>query len=64
MRIDFDTVTSTGIDGADFDGVPGHDLQLNLQINGLYQNDLVFVPSRGRTAVPGCMPLDLAPSAP
>lgn len=63
-RIDFDTVTSTGIDGVDVDGVPGHSLQLDLQINGLYQNDLVFVPSRGRTAVPACMPLDLAPSAP
>lgn len=43
----FDTATSTGIDGVDADGVPGHRLQLNLQINGLYQNDLVFVPSPG-----------------
>jgi len=63
-RIDFDTVTSTGIDGLDVDGVPGHDLRLDLQIDGLYQNDLVFVPSRGRTAVPACMPLDLAPTSP
>lgn len=63
-RIDFDTITSTGIDGVDFDGIPGHDIQVNLQINGLYQNDLVFVPSNGRTAVPACMPLALVPSGP
>ncbi|HET7500016.1 MAG TPA: hypothetical protein VFK02_03410 [Kofleriaceae bacterium] len=62
-RIDFDTITSSGIDGIDLDGVPGHDVQLDLQINGLYQNDLVYVPSRGRTVVPACMPLDLSPSA-
>ncbi|HEU4732736.1 MAG TPA: hypothetical protein VFT22_32795 [Kofleriaceae bacterium] len=62
-RIDFDTITSTGIDGIDFEGMPGHDVRLDLQIDGLYQNDLVYVPSRGRTAVPACMPLDLAPSA-
>ena len=63
-RLDFDTITSSGIDGIDVDGVPGHALRLNLQINGLYQNDLVFVPSRAHTAVPACMPLDLVPSAP
>jgi len=62
-RLEFDTITSSGIDGVDFDGVPGHSVQLNLMINGLYQNDLVFVPSEGRTGVPACMPLDLAPSA-
>jgi len=62
-RLDFDTITSSGIDGVDFDGVPGHSVQLNLMINGIYQNDLVFVPSQGHTSVPACMPLDLAPSA-
>lgn len=63
-RIDFDTITSSGIDGVDFDGIPGHPIEANLQINGLYQNDLVYIPSGGRTAIPSCMPLDLSPSAP
>jgi hypothetical protein len=63
-RLDFDTITSSGIDGVDVDGVPGHPLQLNLQINDLDQNDLVFVPSLGRTAVPACMPLELTPTSP
>jgi hypothetical protein len=57
-------VTSTGLDGVDFDSVPGHSVQLDLQINGIYQNDLVFVPSDGATASPACMPLALTPSAP
>lgn len=63
-RIDFDTITSSGIDGVDFDAIPGHTVELNLLIDGLYQNDLVFVPSAGRTAIPRCMPLDLTPSVP
>ena len=63
-RLDFDTITSSGIDGVDVDGVPGHPIQLTLQIDGLYQNDLVFVPSLGRTAVPACMPLELTPTTP
>jgi hypothetical protein len=62
--IDFDTITTSGIDGVDFTGVPGHSIHLDVAINGLDQNDLVFVPSLGRTAVPNCMPIDLAPSAP
>lgn len=63
-RLDFDTLTSSGIDGVDVDGVPGRPMQLTLQVDGLYQNDLVFVPSLGRTAVPACMPLELTPTAP
>jgi hypothetical protein len=63
-QIDFDMITSTGIDGIDFDGVPGNPITIDLQINGLYQNDLVFVPSDGRSADAPCMPLDLEPSAP
>ena len=63
-RLDFDTITSSGIDGVDVDGVPGHAMQLTLQIDGLYQNDLVFVPSLGRTAAPACMPLQLTPTSP
>ncbi|HET9624877.1 MAG TPA: hypothetical protein VFP84_26095 [Kofleriaceae bacterium] len=63
-RIDFDTLTSTGIDGLDFESVPGHPVQLDLEIDGFVQNDLVFVPSQGRTRSPVCMPLELTPSAP
>jgi len=63
-RIDFDTVTSTGIDGVDFTSIPGHPGKVDLQINGLYQNDLVFLPSGGRTLIQPCMPIDLEPSTP
>ena len=63
-RIDFDTITSTGLDGVDFDSVPGQAVTLDLEIDGLVQNDLVFVPSRGVTQSPVCMPLVLTPSAP
>jgi hypothetical protein len=37
---------------------------LDLEINGLPQNDLVFIPSEGRTASPACLPLSLTPDAP
>jgi len=63
-RIDFDTETSTGIDGVDFTSIPGNEITIDLQINGLYQNDLVFLPSGGRTLIQPCMPVDLVPSAP
>lgn len=63
-QIDFDTLTSTGIDGIDFDSIPGHPVTVDLEIDGLIQNDLVFVPSRGRTESPVCMPLVLTPSSP
>jgi hypothetical protein len=63
-RIDFDTITSTGIDGLDFDSIPGHSVTVDLEIDGLIQNDLVFVPSRGATQSPVCMPLVLTPSQP
>lgn len=60
----FDTVTSTGIDGVDFTTTPGAAIHVDLQIDGLYQNDLVYLPSGGRTATPACMPVELVPSAP
>jgi hypothetical protein len=63
-RIDFDMITSTGIDGVDFTGVPGDPITIDLQINSLHQNDLVFVPSLGRVATAPCMPLDVDPSTP
>lgn len=62
-RIDFDTITSTGLDGLDFDAIPGHPVTVDLEIDGLIQNGLVFVPSRGRTQSPLCMPLVLTPSS-
>jgi hypothetical protein len=60
----FDTATSTGVDGLDFFAVPGHSVTVDLSINGVYQDDLVFLPSGGRTENPSCMPIDLVPSAP
>jgi hypothetical protein len=62
--IDFDTLTSTGLDGVEFTTAPGASVEINLQINGIYQNDLVFLPSNGQTTIPTCMPLVLAPSSP
>lgn len=62
--IDFDTITSTGIDGVDFTTPPGATITVDLQINQIDQDDLVFVPSDGATTTPACMPLDLIPTAP
>jgi hypothetical protein len=63
-EIDFNTDTTSGIDGVDFTSVPGASVEINFQINDLYQNDLVFLPSGGVTTNPVCMPLDLSPSTP
>jgi hypothetical protein len=63
-EIDFSTDTSTGIDGVDFTTTPGSSVEINFQINNLYQNDLVFLPSGGQTSTPTCMPANLAPSTP
>jgi|HubBroStandDraft_6_1064221.scaffolds.fasta_scaffold131277_2 hypothetical protein len=63
-EIDFNTDTSTGIDGVDFVTTPGASIAIDFQINGLYQNDLVFIPSGGTAANPTCMPANLAPSTP
>jgi hypothetical protein len=63
-EIDFNTDTSTGIDGVDFTTTPGASIEIDFQINALYQNDLVFLPSGGETSNPTCMPAYLAPSTP
>jgi hypothetical protein len=63
-EIDFNTDTSTGIDGVDFTTNAGASIEINFQINDLYQNDLVFLPSGGQTSNPSCMPAMLAPSTP
>ncbi|HUJ63140.1 MAG TPA: hypothetical protein VLX92_31800 [Kofleriaceae bacterium] len=62
--VDFNTITSTGIDGVDFTSTPGDIISVDLQINSLYQNDLVFLPSDGNTVSPLCMPTDLEPTSP
>jgi hypothetical protein len=63
-EIDFDTDTSTGIDGVDFTTTAGASIEIDFQINALYQNDLVFLPSGGETSNPTCMPAYLSPSTP
>jgi hypothetical protein len=62
--IDFDTITTTGIDGIDFTTTPGSSISIDLQINGLYQNDLVYVPSGGAVISAECNPAALTPSSP
>jgi hypothetical protein len=62
--IEFNTITSTGIDGVDIVTPPGSSILVDLQINGIYQDDLVFLPSLGETQSPACMPITLVPSAP
>jgi len=59
--ISFDTLTSTGIDGIDFDATPGTAIELDAFINGLDQSDLVWLPSQGHTATPECMPIRMLP---
>jgi len=63
-EIDFNTITSTGIDGVDFTTTAGSSVHVDLQIDGLYQNDLVFIPSGGTAANALCNPVDLTPSSP
>lgn len=62
--IQFDTITTSGIDGVDFSATPGSAIHIDLLIDGLYQNDLVFVPSRGAAESALCNPADLVPSTP
>ncbi len=63
-QITFDTLTSTGIDGVDFDSVAGNSVNIDFLINGIHQDDLVFVPSGGAAASPACTPADVVPSSP
>jgi len=60
----FDTITTSGIDGVDIVAPAGSSLSVDLMVNGIYQNDIVYLPSLGRTQNPACMPIDLVPSAP
>jgi hypothetical protein len=51
--------------GLTFTAAPaGSTIEVDLEINSLYQNDLVYLPSLGRTQNPSCMPITLAASAP
>jgi hypothetical protein len=63
-EIAYDTITSTGVDGVDFYAVAGSTIQVDMRINGIYQDDLVFLPSGGGVANPTCMPIGLGPSRP
>ena len=60
----FDTITTSGIDGLDFMSTAGSTVHVDLMVNSLYQDDLVFLPSGGTVATPTCMPTDLSPSTP
>jgi hypothetical protein len=62
--IDFDTLTTSGIDGADFTTTPGSSIGVELLIDGLYQSDLVYVPAHGRAENLACSPAEIVPSAP
>jgi hypothetical protein len=64
MRIDFDTVTTTGTDGVDFYTTAGSTVTLDLLVDGTSRPDLVFVPSRGASRSPSCTPLALTPDSP
>jgi hypothetical protein len=63
-EVDFNTITSTGIDGVEFSTDPGVSIHIDLQVNGLYQNDLIFLPSGGAGLTAVCNPVDLTPSTP
>ena len=60
--IDFDTITTTGLDGIDFTAAPGAAVGFDLLVNGIYQPDLVYVPSLGATATPSCLPIAGVPT--
>jgi hypothetical protein len=62
--IQFDTSTSTGLDGVDFTAAAGQAVEFDLLVNQIYQPDLVYVPSNGATATPSCLPISATPSAP
>jgi hypothetical protein len=64
MRIDFDTITTTGFDGVDFYTTAGSPVTFDLQVDGNSRPDLVFVPSSGAATSPVCDPLTLTPDAP
>jgi hypothetical protein len=63
-EIVFDTETSTGLDGVDFTSDPGARIVIDLKVNDLYQDDLVFIPSQGAPVSPTCLPITLAPTTP
>jgi hypothetical protein len=60
----FDTITTTGIDGVDIVTAAGATLQVDFFVDGLYQNQIVFFPSHGAAVNPACLPAVLTPSSP
>lgn len=61
MEIDFNTVTTTGVDGVDFQSVAGSSIDLDIQTNGLYQPDIINFVSATVDAAPACVPFELTP---
>ena len=62
-QIQFDTQTSTGLDGIDFTTPPGASVVFDLYINQLSQPDFVFLPHAG-VETPSCLPISVVPTAP
>lgn len=62
--VEFDTLTTTGIDGVDFTAEPGSSVSADLEIDGAFQPGLVFLPSEGRAQTADCDPATLVPSTP
>jgi hypothetical protein len=64
--IQFNTGTSTGIDGVDITGgsTSSRTVRFDLLINGIYQPDLVYIPAHGQTDSPSCLPIAATPSTP
>jgi hypothetical protein len=64
MIIDFDTITSTAVDGVDFFAVPGTTVSFDMDVDGIYHPELVFLSSAGALSSPGCVPFALTPTKP
>lgn len=62
-QIQFDTQTSTGLDGIDFTTPAGESVVFDLYINQIYQPDLVFLPHDG-VETPTCLPISVVPTSP
>ncbi len=61
--VTFDMITSTGVDGVDIYAAADH-IDIDLMINGAYQNDLIFFSHDGATFSPPCVPARLAGPTP
>ncbi len=64
MIIQFNTITTTAYDGTDFFATPGSTVYFDIQVDGEYHPELVFLSSAGALASPLCVPFQLTPTAP